>query len=166
MSPKSTDYFIQMGRKIGQCILTLSVNKRDKQVNGSVVFRQKKRKISQWVCRCPLIDEINRLMRLSFSVNRRDKQVNVLVDVRQQTRKIGQCVCRWHAIGEKYRSMGLSFYVNRQEKSVNGSVFVYFQTQSLQYNNLVSIRNPLQDTSIKPYVSMNKLYSISNYLLA
>ena len=151
MSPKSTDYFIQMGRKIGQCILTLSVNNEINRSMG-LSFSVK--------------DEKNKSMGMSLSVNRRDKQVNALVDVRQQTRKIGQCVCRWHAIGEKYRSMGLSFYVNRQEKSVNGSVFVYFQTQSLQYNNLVSIRNQLQDTSIKPYVSMNKLYSISNYLLA
>ena len=30
MSPKLADYFIQMGRKIGQCILTLSDNKQDK----------------------------------------------------------------------------------------------------------------------------------------
>ena len=30
----------------------------------------------------------------------------------------------------------------------------------IQYNNFVSLRNSLQDTGLKPYISMNKLYSL------
>ena len=122
----------------------------------------------------------NRLIGLSLCVNRRKLQVNASVDVRQQTRKvgqcvfvvrqktrkIGQCVYRCHVIGEKYRSMSLSFFISRPNKSVNGSVSVYLWTQSLQYNTFVSTRNPMQDTLIKPNVSMHQLYSIRNYLLA
>ena len=44
MLPKLTDCFMQVGRKIGQCI-----------------------------CRCPTIVKKNMPMGLSFSVNRRDK---------------------------------------------------------------------------------------------
>jgi hypothetical protein len=30
----------------------------------------------------------------------------------------------------------------------------------IQYNNFVPLRNSLQDTGLKPYISMNKLYSL------
>ena len=73
--------------------LSLFVNKRNKQVNWSVVVCQQTKTVGQCVCRCPSIDEINRSMRLSLSCNSREIQVNESVFFHQQTEQIGQWVC-------------------------------------------------------------------------
>jgi hypothetical protein len=81
ISPKLTDYYIQMGRSIYQCICRCpSIDEK----NGKLVCRvlpMHDKQLGKWVYRCSLIGEINWSMDLSFSAKRREDYVNGYVVV-------------------------------------------------------------------------------------